>query len=467
MRKLTFLALVLVFPLYLFPQQPVTGYLIDAVTRKPVEGANIQKDKKPVAASDQAGRFQIDAVFPLMLKISHLNYFPKEIIISKIPVDSLIIRLIPRNRNLDEVVVTGKPYFQFFKPQSFYIHQYAIQDNRVWALGFAGKNILKPELRLLNLSGKTLSKISVETKSEIFQDPSGTVHLYNSDSIFQLYADQGRIVYLYPYPLDGSEEILFNLQVIRGETVIFRSFSPYRTCCEFILADIRTGFRDTVFQSYNRLQYKSATAAQNYSPGAIPDVAKSGSPVKQNYKGLPGQLKKDNPEYVGMSDKDIMQAEGFKVVHKSGDAGLQATLASRAAFANYGYRRTIQNAPIRAWMYLCRDHYNIFEANNLMMWRLSHDFNPENSTEIRLNPDAKNISLVQDPVDQLLYLTYLINGTGFVSQLDPESDLITRTKQINGFPFAENIRVYGGRIYFIHQSPTGQNFTNLYSVAAE
>lgn len=466
MRNLIIAFILLIIPVCLPGQQPVTGYLRDAITKRPVEGANIQKDRKPVASSDKEGRFNLQSMgTPAFLKVTHIAYSPKEVLISNYPDDSLIIYLIPKTREIGEVEVSGKPYIQFFRSRSFYIRDFAIQGNRIWALGFEDKNILKPELRLLDLSGKTLEKIRVRQQSELFQDPSGTVHLYNSDSIFQLFFNGRQITFLYPNSLGESSETLFNLQVIRGDTVIYRTFNAYRTWCQFIAANIGTGKHDTIFASFSRSQYKSEQAALNYSPGQIPDCAIYLSPPGIGILGFPNKLRENNPGYAGMSDKDIMLAESNKIL-KRGDVnyGSGLTRDSRRAFSDYVYRRNIENKPVRSWMFYSHGLYYVFESNNLMIWRLKHDYSINDMLNIALNPEAHEFGMVQDPVDGSLYLTYQINGTCYVSRIDPVSGLISITKKIDGFPFPEKVQVYGGRIYFIHQSSTGQNFTNLYSI---
>jgi hypothetical protein len=454
------------FTNFLTAQQSLKGYIFDASTGNPVEGANISMDKEAVTATDKSGQFILpQAKPPFILKISHISYYPKEILISKLPDDSLTIYLIPKTRDIDEVVVSNKAYFQFFKPKSFFIQDYAIEKGRVWALGYEDKNILKPELHILNLAGKTLDKISVDPKSALFQDPSGTVHLFDSDSIFQLFFDSREIELLYPARLDGTEEVLFNFQVIRGDSIIFRSFNEYHSYCDFIFANAVSGNRDTIFASYNRERFKSATGAQNYSPGKAPDCAIYEAQLQRG--GLPTitQLKIENPGYIGMSDKDIIVAENYKLPRKGPeDYGSPLTRQSRTAFTNYAYKRTILNKPIRASVFYSNNLYYVFEGTNLMLWRLAPDFSISGIFNIDMNENAREVNMIQDPTDQSLYISYQIDGSCFVDKIDPVSGLIASTKKIQGFPFAEKVKVYGGRIYFIYQMVSGQRFTNLFSI---
>ena len=452
----------------LIAQQSVRGGILDATTRKPVEGANISINRKPVTATDKNGHFVVEhASFPLILRITHVSYFAKEVVLKMPAADTLEIEMVPATRTIEEVVVTGKPWFQFFRPNSFYVQDFAIQNDRIWAVGFEGKNILKPELRLLNRSGKTLGRIRLQKPSELFQDPSGTVHLYDNDSIWQLYANTREIGMAYPNRLDAAGEVLFNFQVIQGDTVIYRTFSKYRNLCQFILANVVTGYRDTVFTSFDRSQFKGGASAGNYNPGPIAGITITESPLGELGQGLPGWLKKNDPAYLGKDDKEIMVSESYKLDEHKVDIGLKLTLESVDAFANYGYNRTIVHKPVRSFLFARGGNYFVFEATNLMIWRFDQSFENPALFRVGLNERAKDLNMVRDPSDESLYLSYQVDGKCFVSLIDPATCLITKTTRIRGFPFAEKIKVYGGRIYFIQQALTGQNFTNLYSMAFE
>lgn len=463
MRKIFFFALVLVFPLSVFPQQTITGYIHDAVTTKPVAGANIQIDQRAITRSDQNGMFKVRSMIPLTFTVSHINYFTKELVISKLPADSLIIELIPNIRDLHEVEVSAKPYSLYFNPRTFYIQDFAIEKNRIWAIGFANKNILKPELRLLNLSGKTLDKMLIKPNSGLFQDPSGCVHLFNHDSVFQLFFNNGVISFIYRNAMDESWDILSNLQVIREDTLIFRSFNQSRVYCEFIAGNVTDGRYDTIFTSYNRSRFNSALAAKNYSHGPIVGSGIFASPVNKA-QGFPSMLRHDNPENAGKSDKDILAAESNKVTTRSGDTGLAATLASRGRAADYAYKRNVLNKPVQAQLFYTTGFYHVFEATNRQLWRLNPDYTVLGSLDITIDPDAIDIRMLQDPVDQLLYLSYKVFGTCFLSQLNPDNGYITKTIKLTGFPFAEKVKIYNGSIYFIYQTSSGHSYTNLYSM---
>jgi hypothetical protein len=267
--------------------------------------------------------------------------------------------------------------------------------------------------------------------------------------------------------MNQATSVLFNFQIMRGDTVIYTAYNDYRTFCEFIAVDLATGLRGTIFSSYNRILYKSEQAAKNYNPGPLPGSGIVGGPPGRGIGGLPSALRNDpaHPEYAGKSDKDIMVAESLKMPRRTEkDTGSEATRESRRLYALAMYKRLIENKPVKVSMHSLQNDFYVFEATNLLLWKLGPDFNNSGSVVVDLHPDAREIRMVQDPTDQCLYVSYQINGSCFVGKMDPPTGRIILTKQIQGFPFAEKVSVYGGRIYFIYQSPTGQNFTNLYSM---
>jgi DNA-binding beta-propeller fold protein YncE len=75
--------------------------------------------------------------------------------------------------------------------------------------------------------------------------------------------------------------------------------------------------------------------------------------------------------------------------------------------------------------------------------------------------------MIQDPADASLYISYQINGSGFVSRLDPITGEVSKTRHLSGFPFAQNIKVNNGKIYFTCSLRADQSSINLYSINFE
>jgi|GEM_PF-3578061 len=459
------LSCLLIAAIPLTGQTLLKGSVRDAATGRPVENVNIKVGGNPVTSTSKEGRFAIEVAAPVSLTFSHVSYRNRDILLNSIPKDSLKIELVPNTQQIGEVVITGKPYFQYFKPETFYIQDYAIRKNQVWALGFRNKNVLKPELRVLSMDGKTIDRISIPQNSGIYQDPTGTVHLFTEDSIKQLNLYRGNIVFEYAFPMNEAAITLFNMQVISGDSVIFRAFNNSRSFCEFILADVASGSRDTIFASYDRELFDSEKAAVNYLPGAAPTIVVYPSMVNKVPKTI-DELKNENPMYQTMSPKDIRFTEGISTISRRGpDRGNELTRQSVANYAMYAMMRLIVHKPVEATMVRRNDRYFVFESTNRLLWSLFPNFSIEKNLFLTLSKDARRMEMLQDPMDQSLYITYQVNGSQFVAKLDPETGSIVMTKRIEGFPFPEKIMVYGGRIYFIYDSPTGQNFTNLFSIS--
>ncbi|OFY52674.1 MAG: hypothetical protein A2X22_12065 [Bacteroidetes bacterium GWF2_49_14] len=460
------LGMLLGLPALAMAQKSITGRLIDAETRQPVQGANIRLNKIPITSSDSDGRFEVILRSQTaILLASHVSYHAKELIISKQSPDSLIIQLVPKTMKLDEVLITAQSHIRYFKPQSFYIHDYAIKDHRVWAIGYENKNVLKPELRVLGLSGELLAKMKLKPDSRIFQDPTGTVLLFRQDSIYQLTLTGNKIQTEFPGTLAETGDILFNLQVMRGDTVIYRTFNPSHSICEFLSARLETKTLDTVFASFDRSLFKTAASARQYEHGQLPDRLAVPLPSIPKPKTIE-ELRKDNPDYSNMSTKDIRNIEGIRNVSRGvPDKATEATLQSSTNFAVSALNRTIIHKPVEASLFFQNGQFTVFEATNSMIWNLNSDFTVCNGLDIELNNDARELKMAQDPATGKLYITYRVNGSPFVCELDTITGEVIQTRRLEGFPFAEKIRVYDNRIYFIYQAATGQIFTNLFSIS--
>ncbi len=473
MKGLISIGLFLLLPFSTFAQQLIKGYILDFSTKKPIEGAHINAGKKALTSSDKHGYFQLQTdIFPAQIKISHIGYFAREFTVSEFTTDTLPVYIIPRTQALDEVVISPKSYLRLFKTQSFYVQDFAIKDNRIWAVGFVVNNTVIGEFRMISLTGSLIDKISISNGAQVFQDPTGSVHLFNSDTIKQLFFDGQGIAFINPLPIESqsSKEILLNLQIINNDTIVFRSFNENRSLCEFIAFNSTTEIIDTIFSSFDRSIFKSGLSAQRYTFGEIPTPQIFSFNVSLEVKLA--DLKQKNPTYSLMSLEEIDLQEKdqgrdwSRLLTSMGD-GSKETRLSRGIYSDFAFDRTIRHRPIQAAMFRSMDRFYVFENPNLMIWALSRDYITENVFKVEIENNPTGVRMIQDPISGSLFLTYLINGAGYVCKIDQQSITISSTKKIDGFPFAEKIQIYNNRIYFIHQSMTLSRFTNLYSIPFE
>lgn len=97
--------------------QNVTGTVVDAITREPLIGVNIQlpEDSRYGAVTDIDGKFEMSLPdkLPAKFQFSYVGYeTDTKIFFTTSPTTNIIVPLHPRNEMLDEVVVTAGRYEQ-------------------------------------------------------------------------------------------------------------------------------------------------------------------------------------------------------------------------------------------------------------------------------------------------------------------------------------------------------------------
>ncbi|MDO6390978.1 TonB-dependent receptor [Pontibacter sp. BT731] len=107
--RLCFLTILLLLPLLSYAQQQVTGQVLRAQTRQPLEGVTITASSGEQTLTNASGRFDLtvedQAAFIL---ISHIGYKPDTVLMQHLqPGIALQVYLQPLAANLSEVVVTG------------------------------------------------------------------------------------------------------------------------------------------------------------------------------------------------------------------------------------------------------------------------------------------------------------------------------------------------------------------------
>src|SRR5688572_29130674 len=86
-------------------QRRIEGQVLDAQSREPVAGVTIRLGDSLVIASDGKGKFTIDAEHGSLLKLYATGYLSHAVNIHD--QQSLLVFLIPDQRELDPIVVTG------------------------------------------------------------------------------------------------------------------------------------------------------------------------------------------------------------------------------------------------------------------------------------------------------------------------------------------------------------------------
>lgn len=407
----------------------IKGVIIDQNTQKPIPNAHIFVETAEKASiSDLEGLFEINIPkLPVLLSVSHLAYHLKAIVVEQVPTNKLGISLVSKSFQVDEVVVVAERVQQFFKKEFFYVKEMEFGNGFMWVVGYPDKNILNPELRVLNLAGESQVKYALKKSPKLFVDALGEVYMDFKDSLNQLFWDGDSIHMLNTFIKDGTEEYLFSLQTSFDSLAILKRRVGTGVYNEFYAFNFKDSSQSVFHYSFDHELFASSQIAKRHQYGSIPTIV-------------------------------------FPPFRPGRNARISASFDPTDGFTAYAQDRLLTYTPINSKLFKLDDHFLIFEDKGPFLWSYNFDLSSNGMVALQLPENSSKIDLLQDPVTKRLIMIYQQKGLQYLSYLDPESGKLLKTMRLDGFTFVENMRIYGNRVYYLDQSRAGARIMNLYSM---
>jgi hypothetical protein len=435
--KLIYLNLLIISGLFAVPwsmqsQVVIKGIILDEYTSIPIPNSHIYEESRGKAVvSDSAGVFEIEVpALPVLLSVSHLSYYPKAVIVDHLPVRNIEIRLTLKDFQINEVVVTAEKVQQFFRREGFFVKEMEFGEGFMWVIGYPGKNILKPELRVLSLGGSVIAQLDLTRSALLYKDALGEVHLNYQDSLCQLKWEGDSIRLVNTFVKDGTEEYFFNLQASYDSLAIIKRHGDTGVFNEYLVYNFLDSSQQIFHYSFDHELFASEKYAKNHKYGTIPDII-------------------------------------FPSFSPGISARLSATFDPSDDFTRHAQKRLLTYTPINSRLFKMKDHLIIFEDKGPFIWKYGLDLVPLGMETIQVPDKSHKLDLLQDPLSHKLFLAFENNARQYISELDENTGKIQRVMRLKGFTFVENVSVYGNRVYFLDQSRAGSQTMNLYSMAIE
>lgn len=168
----------------------IHGVIKNEVNQLPIEGVNIQLHNiySGTSTNNQGVfEFRINKI-PAILKITHVSYLGKQVVIEQIQSDTITIFLSPKTVTLSETEITAGTY-KIFKGQGQEVIDYNFLDTNLLILSY-NFNTNHHELILTDESFDTINIKNVsylKKPKKIFKDCMGNCHLLTKDSAYQVY----------------------------------------------------------------------------------------------------------------------------------------------------------------------------------------------------------------------------------------------------------------------------------------
>jgi len=175
------------------------------------------------AVSDKKGEFSffIDTL-PVTMLVSHIGYVTKKIFLDTTSY-SLTIYLAPLVTLLKEVEIKASVHEAFFKDDQYAIKDYEIDSGYVYLLIYRYQ-LSHMELVCKNLEGDTIARTNILPYSPkgLIKDCLGFLHVFNRDSIFQIYREEGNIFLIHGESMEKYEKILSNCLASTYDVLYFK-----------------------------------------------------------------------------------------------------------------------------------------------------------------------------------------------------------------------------------------------------
>ena len=398
-------------------RQIIQGYCKDE-NGKPIENVSVyMHDSLLVSVTDEQGRFTYSlAKSGLKLRFAHMVFEPTYYTINEKDINgkNLTVRMKTKSHELLEVEITANaPHIAFDNPVMTVI-DYTIREDGIYLIVYRRRN---SALLHLSFDGDTLHEMPISSRYKILnKDAFGDIYALNDYQASQL----GFIEY-------GNGK--------KGQMNFYNSMSRKTFQDEFstILAAI-----DSVFITGRYFYYNKEMGYYRHRLGSD-----------------------EEPELLHYIVDEEGRDDIWLLTHTRGGIG-----------ANFWVADPIYN-PVYAidnkfYLFAYTDHETIvFDAvgNELERYPLTfHEYRKWNG---KMEPDRRWKQKMMVDAARKEFFTFFINdGIYTLKRIDLKTGTVTSVMDLSGYPFAQNMRIHDGVLYFIY--PTGINKRKaLYQVRVE
>lgn len=399
-----------------------SGRILEIESDNPIQNANISFSTGKGASSEVDGTFELSITdFPVILKISHVAYHPREIIIESQVQSGLIIHLTPKTTDLGMVEVRGERIKRYYQNNFFYVVDYDFIEENICLIGYENNNLARGRILLLSPSEDTLAYFAEDHPKRLYRDAFDNLHLITRDSVYQLYYENSNLYHLYPGHREEIPLDLFLLKLVKGSRFLFKNVSELGQTHEYYFVDTVTNLREDLKTIYNEDLYKSA------------DQAGRASDPRER---IPGRG----------TARSIEQA-----------------LAMRRVYERLVYEYAVVKFPVNSYVYKCGSGFIIVDLMNGQIHHYNDQFELDKTVKTNLPKHKQRQKLLaQDPNTQQLYWIYYRGSRVLLGEIDPDTGEIINTLETPSFPFIENIKIRNGIIWFTYQPRLGETVRSLY-----
>lgn len=382
------------------------GKVIDTETKTPLGNVDILDESSGGRTStDQNGVFKLSIIFPTRICVSHIGYETQTINLQAANDSVLIIPLKTNSTELPVISIFPGKAENIIKNNELSVMDYEFIDDNILLLAQSTR-FHKPSLVLLDEKFDTLTITKLDVHPEfIFHDCMDNLHLVAKDFAFQLNYDRKRIQILYPVNKDEMMEKLSPCVEKLHDKFYFSEYSKQGLSLLYF-------FKDSSEKKGNILQVISDRKKQNMVESEIDFALAPG----HNYEEW---------------DKHFFDS---MIVSK-----------------------------VYAPLVKLHDTIYIFNFPEGKIEYYSGSGKLLNSVAISFHEQRHwKKSVMTDETENKCYAVFEKNGIIQLKEIALKTGTTERVIDFSGFPFASNIKIRNGYVYFLYPDASRQGYNRVY-----
>lgn len=397
-----------------YPQQSLSGKIVDSQTGKPVSYAQvIVKGTELGTSTNKSGQFKISNItFPLTLVISDIRYKTQQIRVSSGPIQ---VSIDPKDYALDQVIIRPDDVERVLKEPIFSVIDYGFYDDLV-VLAVMKNRKTKAYIRVQEGNGKLLWERRLPfVPEQFFEDCLGNLHIFSADSSYQLYYDYVSLHLLYPKSKKYVLSQLWPCKAYWRDKAYFQFASRGGLIQNYISS--KNGDQRRLYQlaDSTKIAYLNAEYDLHY-------FLKLKSQNREPFAKLTvNQINDRLSHFQDMIGKDWLDQQILEPVH----------------------------API----HLLKNRIGIFDFKESRVFTFDENDSLLANKQIGFHKEEGwTNEVLMDPSTRFMYAPTEVKGQYSFMRIDPESLRIKRFIPLKDHDFVKNYQIRNGYIYFIDRN---------------
>lgn len=402
----------------------IYGFVSD-VSRNKLEGVNIyqinRKDTLARSVTDADGFYYLSLSKEIIgLKFERIGFKPYYLDLNmdlKEDEKQFDIVLSQKTYPLPEVMISDEEVILAYKNKETWVYDYVLDTNGIMLLidNFAQKTLLK-----INYDQDTILKTEVPNNfNYLLYDALGNFYLSKKDSMYQIVTVQDSLQLMYGAKKEDYFTKIWPINYINDSIVILKKYVNYNN--------------ELIYTKFDRTR-------KQYS------LLKKVTNVEQ----LKSALDYINKGFMAETTDEFSLGDSTELA------------ANREKFKDEAYFRHFLMKPVYSPLFGLKEHIILFDLENDSICTYDYLGKLINKKHISFHHTKQFKRIYIDYKTEIFYAAFEKSGMISLSKIDTENGVLLKSKNIEGFDFPEDIRIYNNEAYFLYRDRLSSLQTKKY-----